>query len=98
MVRNLKRMFRDERGMMTLEMYLTACIVEIASCISPPSWLCCVPCIVAVAGLLYFPFALILDIMFCPVEALLLPCLPFMLPPEIFNITFGKIFSKILGG
>jgi hypothetical protein len=79
MFRNLKKMLDDEEGFSTLGI----CMVEIMSCISPPSWLCCVPCLFGAV----LPINVIFDILLAPGEI----CLVGMgILPEILSAISGE--------
>jgi hypothetical protein len=99
--RNLNRMLRDERGMATLTLYLSGCIIEIISCIFPPAWLCCLPCMMPVVWLQCLPLALILESTVWLAKPLLLSLSPIVSIGEkigryMLNKTFGKILEGIL--
>ena len=64
MIINLKTMVTDDGGVFTM----FACFLALMSCISPPSWLCCFPCILSMIGV---PEGFVLDICFCPAEVLI---------------------------
>jgi hypothetical protein len=65
MIRNLKKMMDDERGMATI----FGCLVEIYSCLWPPTWLlCCLPCWLPI---IMVPTYGIMDIIMAPLECLL---------------------------
>ena len=69
MIRNLKRMIGDERGMATLATCEFYSIMEIIFIIFPCDWLCCIPCVYPLAYLC-LPYGIILDVILAPVEIL----------------------------
>ena len=62
MIRNLGGMIKDEDGCF----FGYACFMELLSCVSFPTWICCIPCLL---GPIIVPIGLMLDGVFCPGEA-----------------------------
>ncbi|VUT26108.1 MAG: hypothetical protein MOIL_01388 [Candidatus Methanolliviera sp. GoM_oil] len=75
-------MMGDDRGMMTL----VICLEEISFCLWPPTWLCCLPCLL----IIFMPWMGVLDIVFAPLECLG-RC---AIGAPIFNLTI-QYFTKV---